>query len=143
MGPDVSYATTNEVARLHGPLTEAQSEQVADLLARASAMLRGALPSLHERLIAGEVDPVNASTAVVNMVMRVLANPRGLIAETVGPFRREFNRDLAARWLYVSQAEIDMVTPAAQTPRPAVRTIMARPGLAYPSAYRWRDVRRG
>lgn len=142
MDPDVSYATSNEVAKLYGPLSEEQSEQVADLLARASAMLRGAVAGLHARLLAGEVDPVNASTAVINMVLRVLNNPRGLTAETVGPFRREFLREQAAQWLFVSPAEVELVTPPAEQPGPKVRTIMARPGLAYPSHYRWGDVRR-
>lgn len=130
------YATVGEVIRLYGPLTEQQTLQVGDLIERASAMLRSAVPSLEDWIIAGEVDPVNVSTAVVNMVLRVLENPRRLISETVGPFRREFNRDLAAQWLFVSPAEVQLVTPRRATPRPKAGTIMARPGLAYPSSYR-------
>lgn len=142
LAADAIYADVAEVEKLYGPLTEAQRAQVADLLARASAMLRAAVPSLYANLLSGAVDPVNASTAVVNMVLRVLNNPRGLIAETVGPFRREWNRDLAAQWLYVSPAEIDLVTPPRTRPRAAAATIMARPGLAYPISYGWRGVRR-
>ncbi|MBF9135321.1 hypothetical protein I0C86_41460 [Plantactinospora sp. S1510] len=137
-----SYATVNEITKLTGPLTSEQQTQVADLLARASAMLRGAVPDLQERLISGEVDPVNASTAVINMVLRVMRNPQGLTAETVGPFRREWERDSSTAWLSVTQAELDLVAKPAEKPRARASTIRVRAGLAPPGPCWGSHVRR-
>ncbi len=137
-----SYATVNEIIKLKGPLTDEQKTQVADLLARASAMLRGAVPDLQARLIAGEVDPVNASTAVINMVLRVMRNPEGLTAETVGPFRREWERDSSTQWLFVSDAELALVAVPQSKPRARASTIRVRAGLAPPGPCWGSHVRR-
>lgn len=139
----VSYATPADVIKLYGPLSTEQQAAVLDWLARASAMLRGAVPDVDARIASGDLDPVLVSTAVINMVLRVLNNPRGLVAETVGPFRREFYRDAAIRGLYLTAEDLALLWPAGEQSPAKAATIRVQAGLGFARGdRRYGDARR-
>lgn len=125
-------ATVGDVGELYpGTLTTAQEGLVGALLRRASSMVRNAYPDLADRIAAGTLDPDIVAHAVVNMVLRVLSNPRGLRSETVGPFTRTFDTGHATGLLTLTDAEAALLAPK-RTNRSRARTIMVRPGLAPP-----------
>ncbi len=133
-------AVVGDVAELYGSLTPAQEGLVSALLRRASAMVRAAYPDLADRIAAGTLDADTAAHAVVNMVLRVISNPRGLRSETVGPFTRTYDTQKATGLLALTDAETAMLAPR-RTNRSRARTIMLRPGLA-PAPWSNTDVRR-
>ncbi len=124
-------AVVGDVAELYGSLTPAQEGLVSALLRRASALVRGAYPDLDQRIAAGTLDRDTVSHAVVNMVLRVMSNPRGLRSETVGPFTRTWDTEKATGLLALTSAETSMLAPK-RTNRSPARSIMTVPGLAPP-----------
>ena len=126
-----TYATVAEVRTLHGPMTDEQTATATDLLVRASAMLRGRVPGMDARIDAGTLDPVLASTAVVGMVLRVLANPRGVKSTSAGPYSTTWDSAVMSGLLQVRDEDLALV---AEAPRAGstfgVGTIMVRPGMA-------------
>jgi hypothetical protein len=125
-------ATVGEVVTLFGPLTPDQQTTVADLLVRASAMLRSRSPRLDARIAAGDLDAGLASTAVIGMVLRVINNPKGSRSETVGPFSRSWDTSVMSGLLQLLPGDLDLVaasgTGAGATG--GAGTIMTRAGLA-------------
>lgn len=121
-------ATVGEVREIQGNLTADQENLAAVLLRRASAMVRARFPYLAQQIADGALDPDTVGTAVVQMVLRVMRNPAGLRAQTIGPFSRAFDTSLAAGELVIAPQDIVLVTPTV-VEVPAA-TIMARPGLA-------------
>ncbi|MGC4886697.1 hypothetical protein [Micromonospora sp. DT227] len=132
VGGPPPLATIGEVQGMFRPLTDAEQGLTKELLRRASHMLRTNLPRFAERVAAGQLDPDTLGHAVINMVLRVLRNPGGLRAETVGPFSRTFDIGSAAGLLVVTDAEVAMLSPntsqAAAVAATAVGTIRASPG---------------
>ncbi len=133
-------AVIGDVVELYGPLTPAQEGLVSALLRRASAMVRSAYPDLADRIAAGTLDADTVSHAVVNMVLRVISNPRGLRSETVGPFTRTYDPEKATGLLALTDAETALLAPR-RTNKSRARSIMLRPGLA-PAPWSNLDVRR-
>lgn len=129
---DPPLATVGDVAELFGPLTVAQEGLVSALLRRASAMIRNAYPDLAARITAGTLSSDLVAHAAVNMVLRVIRNPRNLRSETVGPFTRTYDTGAAGGLLVLTDAETALLAPK-RVNRSTARSIMIRPGLApYP-----------
>lgn len=114
---------------------------VRTLIRQASALLRYRIPDLDARIASGTVPASIAAHAVVNMIMRVMRNPRALRSQTVGPFTRSFSPTAASALLEVTQGEVDLLTPAADTTdgHQYAGTIIAQPGMLRPP----HGIRRG
>lgn len=95
-------------------LTTAQEQLAAVLIRAASQMIRSRRPDIDAQVTAGTVSADMVALAVTNMVLRVLRNPGGLRAETVGPFSRTFDTTYAAGLLIFSPDEEKLVEPIAQ-----------------------------
>ncbi|WP_047893254.1 hypothetical protein [Micromonospora sp. RV43] len=132
IGGPPPLATVGEVVEMFRPLTDAEQGLTKELLRRASHMVRTSVPRFAERLAAGQLDADTLGHAVINMVLRVLRNPGGLRAETVGPFSRTFDISAAAGLLVFTDAELAMLNPnttaAAAAAATAFGTIRAGAG---------------
>lgn len=105
------YATTADVAARWRPLSAAESTVAAALLADASAILRARAPSIDDRLTEATLDPALPRSVAVQMVLRVLRNPDGLVSEQIDDYgiRRA---DSAAGSLTVTDDELALLTEA-------------------------------
>jgi hypothetical protein len=129
-------ATVGDVIELFGPVTPAQESLIGALLRRASELIRGTIPDLDAKIVAGTLKASLVALAAVNMVMRVIRNPRNLRSETVGPFTRTFDTSAAGGLLELTAADLALLTPKTNKRKPA-STIYLRPGLApYPYGIR-------
>lgn len=99
-------AALGEVAEQFGGMTAAQEGLAIALLRAASKLLRSNLPDVDARIRAGDLDDEVVGLAVVNMVLRVMRNPKGLRAETTGPFSRTYDTTAAAGLLVLTDAEL-------------------------------------
>ncbi len=93
----------------------ATEEQLTIVLIRAaSQMIRGRRADIDTQIAAGVVSGDLVALAVTNMVLRVLRNPGGLRAETVGPFSRTYDTTYAAGLLVLTADEERLLNPVAQ-----------------------------
>lgn len=129
-------AAIGDVTGQFGQLTAAQEGTTSFLLRAASAMVRHNFPYVDLQLLSGRLNPEVVAVAVANMVLRVLRNPNGLKAETVGPFSRTYDTGLAAGLLVITANEAGMLTPGPVTPTSGgiggVGTIRVKAGLMPP-----------
>lgn len=138
-------AAFGDVAAQYGAMTEAQQGLTTHLVRAASTLLRQrarqAGINIDAEIAAGRLDPDVAALAVTAMVLRVLRNPNGLRAETVGPFSRTFDTTVAAGLLVVSDDDLGVVTPVPEVADGiaslGVGTIRVTPGLAPTPRRRW------
>lgn len=134
-------AVLGHVVEQFGTMTAAQEGLTNALLRAASAMVRARYPVLDTMLADGRLNPDLVALAVTNMVLRVLRNPAGLRAESIGPFSRAYDTTYAAGLLVFSKDEAALLTPikTADTAITPIGTATLRAGLA-PYPY---GVRRG
>ncbi len=104
-------ATSDDVEALYRTLTVDEENQVEALLRMASAMLRGAVPSVDARIAAGSLDAQTVADVVAAMVTRALRNPQGVKQETIGPVSYSTDPRVAAGYLYVDAAELALLAP--------------------------------
>jgi hypothetical protein len=87
-----SYATVDDLAARWRPLTEAETARAATLLGVASRRARRKFPTLDLRVATGDLDPLEVTDVVCDVVKRVLltGGPEGVRqeSETLGPFAR-------------------------------------------------------
>lgn len=135
-------AAVGDVSAQYGALTPAQEGITSWLLRAASKMVRFRFPRTDEWLAAGRLDRDVVALVVANMVLRVLRNPGGLRAETVGPFSRTYDTGNAAGLLTITEEELGLLVPAVVgTSAYAIGTIRLKPGLAPPPRGWHRDWR--
>jgi hypothetical protein len=80
------YATSATIEAMWRDMT-AEEETRADTLCRyASEIIRAKVPTLDARIAAGKVAADLPALICAQMVLRVLRNPSGVAAETVGPW---------------------------------------------------------
>jgi hypothetical protein len=126
-------AVIGQVTEQYGTLTPAQEGLTSALLRTASKLVRSRHPRIDVQIAAGLLDPEVVALVVTNMVLRVLRNPGGLRAETIGPFSKSFDTGDAAGLLTITKDELTMLTPTRSgAGAVAVGSIMMRPGLAPP-----------
>jgi hypothetical protein len=145
LGP-LPFAAVGDVAAQFGSMTPAQAGLTAHLTRAGSTLLRlrarQAGLDMDADLASGRLTHEAAALAVVNMVLRVLRNPNGLRAETVGPFSRTFDTTAAAGLLVVTDTDLSIVTPPPVVPEGVaglgVGTIRVVPGMAPPVGWPFR-----
>lgn len=121
-------ATVGEVASQYGTMTPAQEGLTSTLLRVASKLIRQRFPNVDAMIASGKLDPEVVALAVTNMVLRVLRNPSGLKAETIGPFSRTYDVTVAAGLIVLTGSEeVLLAPPVKKTGRAS--TIWVRPGL--------------
>jgi hypothetical protein len=127
-------AVVGDVAEQYGSLTPAQEGLASALLRAASKMIRARFPAIDTQIAAGSLDPDVVALGPVNMVLRVLRNPNGLRAETVGPFSKTYDTSAAAGQLVLTDDDAALFTPTAVLAAATigVGTIRVTPGLAPP-----------
>lgn len=124
------------------PLADAETLVVTRLLAKASALLRQAMPGIDDRIALypgpdpRALDPTLVANVVATIVKRLSDNPQGAASksETVGPYSASFTfaaqGETATRGeLQVTQSDLDALRPAGRTSQ-RVGSIRLRPGLA-------------
>lgn len=122
-------ATLGEVAAQFGTMTAAQQSLANTLLRAASKLIRQRYPSVDANIASGRLDAEVVALAVINMVLRVLRNPRGLKAETTGPFSVTYDTTIAAGQLVLSETETSLLVPGGNKAGGRARTIWTKPGL--------------
>ena len=112
-------------------LSPAEEALAAVLIRSASQMIRARRPSIDAQIAGAAVSGDLVALAVTNMVLRVLRNPGGLRAETVGPFSRTYDTTYAAGLLVLTPDDEALLDPVAQEGVAAgpVRMLQARPSL--------------
>jgi hypothetical protein len=108
----VAYATTTDVATKWRPLSASDETKVTALLEEAAALLDAAVPTLAAAVTAGSVSAVLVRKVVTDAVIRVLANPAGVSAQTVGPESVQFTGVRSLGSLAFTDAELALVTPS-------------------------------
>lgn len=104
-------ATVGEYTELYGSLSPARAATCRALLKRASQLVRDSYPSIDARITAGTVPGDSVGLAVLNMVARVMRNPDGLRAQTIGPISRSFDTEQATGMLALTDAETALLNP--------------------------------
>lgn len=104
-------AAIGDVTGQFGELTAAQEGITSFLLRAASAMARHNFPNVDSQLASGRLNADLVALAVSNMVLRVLRNPNGLRAETVGPFSRTYDTSTAAGLLELTGSDGSLLVP--------------------------------
>lgn len=110
-------ATPEDVAAFRAPFTEAELPQVASYLMLAQGMLRRRRPKIDDWIATGAVDAQLVRSVLGNVVRRALANPDGVQQQTAGSFSMSFDRQVAAGFVFISDAELDLLSPPRTTPR--------------------------
>jgi hypothetical protein len=106
------FATAVTIQTVWRDLTP-EEEQRADTLCRfASQIIRQAVPDIDARIAAGKLSADVAAFVCTQMVLRVLRNPSGVAAETVGPWSVTYGSTgtQATGALYISDAELGLLT---------------------------------
>jgi hypothetical protein len=80
------YATSATVAGMWRDLSPAEATQVDVLCRYASAIIRAKVPTVDARVTSGVLNADIPALVCAQMVLRVLRNPSGIAAETVGPY---------------------------------------------------------
>ncbi len=127
-------AVLGDVSEQYGTMTVAQQQLTNALLRKASKLVRSRFPRIDEQIAAGRVDADVAALGLTNMVLRVLRNPGGLRAETVGPFSRTYDTTAAAGLIVVADDDARYFTPGG-TPAgggAAIGSARLRPGMCPP-----------
>jgi hypothetical protein len=126
-------AVLDDVKEQFGVLTVAQQTLASALLRAASKLIRSRHPLIDQNIKDGVLDPDVVALGVTNMVLRVLRNPAGLRAETIGPFSRTYDTTAAAGLLVITDAEDNMFTPPAILAEAAfpIGTIHVRAGFPH------------
>lgn len=135
VGGPPPLATVAEVAIQYGSLTAAQEGLTKWLLRAASKMIRARYPGIDARIAAGTVDGDVVALVAAAMVLRVLRNPAGLRAKTVGPFSYTYDTTVAAGLLAISADEAGMLVPVTVGAR-GVGTIRVTAGMMPPVRHR-------
>jgi hypothetical protein len=106
------FATSATVETMWRDLT-AEEEARADVLCRyASQIIRQEVPSIDERIADGRISGEIATFVCTQMVLRVLRNPSGVAAESVGPWSVTYGSvgTQATGALYLAEIEMRMLT---------------------------------
>ncbi len=106
------FATAVTIETVWRDLTP-EEEARADTLCRyASQIIRQAVPGIDARIAAGLLSPDVAAFVCTQMVLRVLRNPSGVAAETVGPWSVTYGSTgtQATGALYISADELALLT---------------------------------
>lgn len=106
------FATAATIETIWRDLTP-EEENRADTLCRfASEMIRQAVPGIDERLASGDLSGDLAAFVAAQMVLRVLRNPSGVAAETVGPWSVTYGSTgtQATGALFLGEAEMALLT---------------------------------
>lgn len=136
-------AVVGDVGSQYGTMTAAQEGLTKHLLRVASKMVRARFPNIDAQITAGTLDGEVAAAGITNMVLRVLRNPRGLRAETTGPFSRTYDTTAAAGLLVMTEDDLLLFGPPAVPSSVQVAgNIRLHAGLApppspYPYGCRW------
>lgn len=95
------------------PLTDAESPVAEALLADAWAILLTSVPDLEARRTSGAISDGVLTSVVASMVLRVIRNPEGIRQWSIDD--ASFTRDtaLSAGGLYLSDAELALLTGTA------------------------------
>lgn len=126
-------AVLGDVVAQQGTLTVVQQSLTSALLRAASKLVRSRFPRIDQQITAGRLDADVVALAVTNMTLRVLRNPGGLRAETVGPFSRTYDTSAAAGLLVITGQEEAMFSPSGVAGgKTAIGTARLRPGMCPP-----------
>lgn len=120
------YATPDDLAVYWRPLTDAERTTADRLLRVASAVMRGQVPSLDDRIAAGTLDPDLPRYVATAMVRRLLTNPENVRQQSAGPLQITY-ANAAVNGLDMSDDEFAMLLPSETA---VAGTIMTKPGLA-------------
>ena len=132
----MAYAYPGDVAARWRTLTTEEAYSASVLLDRVSALMRQSSPNLDARIAANPDLALIASGIAVDAVLRVLDNPRGVVAETVGPWSFRRSDAVADGWLYLTSQELAQLNSGAAAPRGAF-TIRPGPNPAIPAWPIW------
>ncbi len=131
----VAYAYAADVAARR-PLTAEETYSASVDLDRVSALMRQHSPNLDARIAANPDLGLIAAGIAVDAVLRVLDNPRGVVAETVGPWSFRRSDAVADGWLYLTAQELAQLNSGDAAPRGAF-TIRPGPNPAIPAWPVW------
>lgn len=139
VGGQPPLAVLGDVSALFGGMTAAQEGLTKYLLRAASALVRSRFPTVDAQVSSGVLNPDVVALAVTNMILRVLNNPNGLRAQTIGPFSYTYDTSVAAGLLVLGGDEEVVFTPVSTTATAAgaFGTVRIQAGMA-PSARRRR-----
>jgi hypothetical protein len=124
------FATTDDVAAIWRPLSDAEETTATVLVEVASTIVRERFPNIDARLAAGTLSPTLARQVVAGMVRRYLEvrGPDIPIEEQAGPFRERWSPPQAAA-LTLTRDDVALLTPPTRRRR---RTIPLGLGIAPP-----------
>lgn len=109
------FATPSDVAARWRPLSAAEVTVATALLGDASAMMRARVATLDDRIGDGDLDATLATAVCVQMVLRVLRNPDGLVSEQIDDYGVRRTDTAADGSLRITREELDLLTESASS----------------------------
>lgn len=112
-----TWARVEDITRRHyAPVPDAKLGWVDSLIEDAEGVLVDVIPSLADRVTAGEVSAATVQRIVAQAVLRVMRNPEGLtqFARTTGPYTSSGSRPAASALaeVWFRPDEIAALSPA-------------------------------
>ncbi|CRK59071.1 predicted 14.0Kd protein [Alloactinosynnema sp. L-07] len=104
------YADVSDVQQARGQeIPESQQDWVQGRVDAAHRRLRSAAPGLDARAAAGALDPDLVKDVIVEMVLRVLRNPEGLLRENDGDYGYGRSERVGSGVLEVTAADLEVL----------------------------------
>lgn len=134
-----ALATYQDLEDMWRPLADSEIDRATGLLARASAHLRNAAPSIDDRIAAFEADPTDprgldptlVATICATIVKRFISNVEGVATQSVGGYSVSYalrTEKTIRGELLVTPEDLQQLFPNRKRPRAG--TIRVRPALA-------------
>lgn len=106
------YATVDDVADVFpGEVSALNRVQIAVWLRHAGTLIRGRWSDIDARITSGSMDPARVELVAIQMVLRVLQNPRAYRQQSVGGWSATYDTAISSGALYLSDADADSLAP--------------------------------
>lgn len=108
------FATADTIATMWRSLSAEETERADTLCRYASAIIRTRVPGIDERISTGKLAGSVAGYVCASMVLRVMRNPSGVAAESVGPWSVTYGSvgTQATGALYLSEEDLALLRGA-------------------------------
>lgn len=134
------YATSATIMTMWRDLTPEEADRCDVLCRYASALIRAKAPGVDARVASGRLDAGIPEMVCAQMVLRVLRNPSGIAAETVGPWSVTYGSTgtEASGRLTLTEEDLALLTGTASGARRGHAAVVHSSSPFAPRGYRTR-----
>jgi hypothetical protein len=134
------FATSATIAVMWRDLSPDEASRCDVLCRYASELIRAKVPGVDARVISGALNAGIPELVCAQMVMRVLRNPSGVAAETVGPWSVTYGSSgtQATGLLTLTDEDLALLTGTTPGARRGYAALIMSPSQFSPRYARWR-----